>query len=37
MIVIAHASHWGLVLLQVFPLIAVAAFAVWKTYAGRST
>jgi hypothetical protein len=33
MLVIAHAGHWAFGLLEAFPVIAVAAFAVWKTYA----
>ena len=35
MLVIAHAGHWALSLLEVFPLIAIAAFAAWRTYVGR--
>jgi hypothetical protein len=31
MFVIAHAGHWALGLLEAFPLIAVAAFATWRT------
>jgi hypothetical protein len=37
MIVIAHAGHWALGLVEAFPLIAVAAFAAWSTYAGRTS
>ena len=36
MLVIAHTAHWALWLLQAFPLIAVAAFAVWRTHGDRS-
>jgi hypothetical protein len=35
MLVIAHAGHWALSLMEAFPLIAVAAFAAWRTYAER--
>jgi hypothetical protein len=35
--VIAHAGHWALGLLEALPLIAVAAFAAWSTYAGRAS
>jgi len=31
MVVIAHAGHWTLALLQATPLFAVAAFALWKS------
>jgi hypothetical protein len=31
MIVIAHAGHWGLGLLEATPLLVVAAFAIWRT------
>ncbi|MBW3652805.1 MAG: hypothetical protein KY433_04255 [Actinobacteria bacterium] len=34
--VIAHTGHWALGLLQAFPLIAVAAFAVWRSPGDRS-
>ncbi|MDX6681484.1 MAG: hypothetical protein QOG94_1523 [Solirubrobacteraceae bacterium] len=34
--VIAHAGHWGMGLLEAFPMIAVAAFATWRTYAQRN-
>jgi hypothetical protein len=36
MLFIAHAGHWALGLVEAFPLIAVAAFAAWSTYAGRA-
>ena len=36
MIVIAHVSHYALVLLQATPLLAVAAFALWKSRIARS-
>ncbi|MEA2187755.1 MAG: hypothetical protein QOD83_2537 [Solirubrobacteraceae bacterium] len=31
MVVIAHAAHWTLALLQATPLFVVAAFALWKS------
>lgn len=31
MIVIAHAGHWALGLLELSPLLVVAAFATWKS------
>jgi hypothetical protein len=37
MLFIAHAEHWALGLVEAFPLIAVAAFAAWSTYAGRAS
>jgi hypothetical protein len=36
MIVIAHAGHWALGLLEFTPLLAVAAFATWKSRADRA-
>jgi hypothetical protein len=36
MIVIAHAGHWALGLLELTPLLAVAAFATWKSRAERA-
>jgi hypothetical protein len=36
MIVIAHAGHWALGLLEFTPLLAVAAFATWKSRAERA-
>jgi hypothetical protein len=36
MFVIAHAGHWGMGLVEAFPLLAVAAFAAWRTHAERS-
>ena len=36
MIVIAHAGHWALGLLEVTPVVAVAAFALWRTRASAS-
>jgi hypothetical protein len=30
MLVIAHAGHWTLGVLEAFPLIAVATFAAWQ-------
>jgi|GEM_PF-4356793 len=36
MIVIAHAGHWGLELLEATPLLVVAAFALWKTRVERN-
>jgi hypothetical protein len=35
MIVIAHAGHWALGLLEGSPVLAVAAFAAWRTRAER--
>jgi hypothetical protein len=35
MIVIAHAGHWALGLLEATPLLIVAAFATWRTHAER--
>jgi hypothetical protein len=35
MIVIAHAGHWALGLLEAAPLLIVAAFATWRTHAER--
>jgi len=35
MIVIAHAGHWALGLLQFSPVLVVAAFATWKSRAER--
>lgn len=37
MLLIAHAGHWALSLIEAFPLIAVSAFAAWKTYAARAS
>jgi hypothetical protein len=31
MVVIAHAGHWTLGLLEAMPLFVVAAFALWKS------
>ena len=36
MIVIAHAGHWALGLLEFTPLLVVAAFATWKSRAERA-
>lgn len=36
MIVIAHAGHWALGLLQLTPVVAVAAFAAWKSIGART-
>jgi hypothetical protein len=36
MIVIAHAGHWALGLLELTPLLAVAAFATWKSRTERA-
>lgn len=36
MILFAHVSHYALDVLQAAPLLAVAAFAVWKSRAARS-
>jgi hypothetical protein len=36
MLVIAHAAHWALSVLEILPLIAVMAFMLWKLYADRS-
>ncbi len=36
MIVIAHAGHWALGLLQLTPVVAVAAFAAWRAYGART-
>ena len=35
MIFIAHAGHWLLGLLQLTPVIAVAAFALWRSHRTR--
>jgi hypothetical protein len=35
MIVIAHAGHYALGFLEATPLLAVAAFALWKTRTER--
>ena len=35
MIVIAHAGHWALGLLEAAPLLIVVAFAAWRTHAER--
>ena len=35
MIVIAHAGHWALGLLEALPLFAVAAFALWRARQDR--
>jgi hypothetical protein len=31
MVVIAHAGHWALGLLEITPVLVVAAFALWKS------
>jgi hypothetical protein len=31
MMVIAHAGHWGLGLLEATPVLVVAAFALWRS------
>lgn len=36
MLLIAHVSHYALGLLQAAPLLAVGAFAVWKSRAART-
>jgi hypothetical protein len=36
MIVIAHAGHWALGLLELTPVLVVAAFATWKSRAERA-
>lgn len=36
MIVIAHAGHWALDLLQFTPVLAVAAFALWRSHRMRA-
>ncbi len=36
MIVFAHAGHWALGLLQLTPILAVAAFAAWRSYGART-
>jgi hypothetical protein len=35
MIVIAHAGHWALGLLEAAPLLVVAAFATWRSQIER--
>lgn len=35
MVVIAHAGHWALGVLQFAPVLAVAAFAVWQSRRAR--
>jgi hypothetical protein len=35
MMVIAHAGHWALGLLEATPLLIVAVFATWKSRAER--
>lgn len=35
MMLIAHAGHWVLGLLQFTPVIAVAAFALWRSQCAR--
>lgn len=35
MIVIAHAGHWALGLLEAAPLFVVAAFALWRSLGDR--
>ena len=35
MIVIAHAGHWALGLLEASPLFVVAAFALWRVRQDR--
>jgi len=35
MIVIAHAGHWALGLLQLTPVFAVAGFALWQSRRAR--
>ena len=35
MMLIAHAGHWVLGLLQFTPVIAVAAFALWRSHRTR--
>ncbi|MGH2898392.1 MAG: hypothetical protein ACRDMZ_06930 [Solirubrobacteraceae bacterium] len=35
MIVIAHAGHWALDLLQLSPVIAIAGFAAWQSRSAR--
>jgi len=32
MLVIAHAGHWAFAALEFLPVIAIAAFALWRTY-----
>jgi hypothetical protein len=36
MVVIAHAGHWTLGLLEATPLLVVVAFALWKSRAERA-
>ena len=35
MLVLAHAEHWALSLLEFLPLIAVVAVLTWKIHADR--
>jgi hypothetical protein len=35
MLVIAHAGHWALGLLDATPVLVIAAFALWRTRAER--
>ena len=37
MIVIAHAGHVAISLLQLAPVVAVAAFAAWRSVGARRT
>jgi hypothetical protein len=36
MIVIAHAGHWALGVLEAAPLIVVAAVVMWRTWTQRA-
>jgi hypothetical protein len=35
MLVIAHAGHWALGLLDALPILVVGAFAAWRSRAAR--